>query len=100
MAEFSKYDSFIADLNTIEAQVSVLSSMNKDLSERNRDLEGLVKELRNENAILLQKISKLDKEKIDPNNQELFSNLSTKEREELKTRLQSFLNKIEFHLSS
>lgn len=101
MAEFNKFDSFIADLNSIETQISVLSSMYKDVSERNRELEDLVKELRNENDNLLQKISKLEKEKnLDPANVEIFSTLSTKEREELKARLQSFLNKIEFHLSS
>lgn len=101
MAEFNKYDSFIADLNSIETQISVLSSMCKDLSERNRELEESVKQLRNENAILLQKISRLEKDKNpDPVNEEIFSTLSSKEKEELKARLQSFLNKIEYHLSS
>ena len=102
MAEFTKYDSFIVDLNTIETQVSVLVSNYRELSERNRELDGAVKELRSENTLLLQKISKLEKDlrNFESGNPELFNSLDASERNELKAKLQSFLDKIEYHLSS
>jgi len=102
LAEFTKYDSFIVDLNTIETQVSVLVSNYRELSERNRELDGAVKELRSENTLLLQKISKLEKDlrNFESGNPELFNSLDTNERNELKAKLQSFLDKIEYHLSS
>lgn len=102
MAEYTKYESLIVDLNAIETQVSVLNSKYKDIADRNRELEKMVQDLRSENTILLQKISKLEKDLkgMEAGSQELFNSFAPGEREEIRAKLQGFLEKIEYHLSS
>lgn len=102
MAEFTKFESLIVDLNAIEAQISVLIHQNNEYASRNRELEVMVKDLKGENTIILQKITKLEKDlkSLETGSHELFGSLQPGEKEELKAKLQGFLEKIEYHLSS
>jgi peptidoglycan hydrolase CwlO-like protein len=103
LAEYSKYDILTKELTLIEVQVSVLNNKYKDAVARNQELEEIIEELQKENALLNKKIAKLESEpgvlQIE-GNQTLFSSLNTKEREDLKIKLKSFISKIDNHISS
>ena len=103
MAEYSKYDILIKDLNLIETQVAILNNKYKDELQRNQDLENAVKELKLENAYLVEKLSKLDSELQNlhsGSDQDLFHSLNMKEKEDLKLKLRNLLSKIDYHISS
>jgi chromosome segregation ATPase len=103
LAEYSKYELLIRDLNLIESQVSVLNNKYKDELQRNQDLENAVKELKLENAHLVEKLSKLDSELQNlqsGSDQDLFHSLNMKEKEDLKLKLRNLLSKIDYHISS
>jgi hypothetical protein len=103
LADYSKYDILIKDLNIVETQVSILNNKYKDELQKNQDLENAVIELKAENAFLIEKLSKLDSElqNLQPGgNQDLFHSLNVKEKEELKLKLRNLLSKIDYHISS
>jgi hypothetical protein len=103
LAEYSKYEILIKDLNLIESQVSVLNNKYKDELQRNQDLENSVNEMKLENAYLVEKLSKLDSELQNlqtGNDQDLFHSLNMKEKEDLKLKLRNLLSKIDYHISS
>jgi len=103
LAEYSKYEVLLKDLNLIETQVSILNNKYKDELQRNQDLENAVKELKLENALLVEKLSKLDSElqKLQSgDDQDLFHSLNMKEKEDLKLKLRKLLSKIDYHISS
>ena len=62
MAEYSKYDILIKDLNIVETQVSILNNKYNDELQKNQDLDKVVKEVKAENAFLVEKLSKLESE--------------------------------------
>lgn len=103
MSELSKYESLLNELSSLETQASVLRNKYKDEFKRNSELEKELVLLKKENAELNLRIAKLEdpfeKDNRDSENN-LFNSLNLKERETLKLKLQSLLNKIEFHLSS
>jgi len=74
-----------------------------DVIERNRELEKELKEAKEENSSLTQKILKLQSEieniKKDSEGN-LFNSINAKERENLKLKLQNLISKIDYHLSS
>jgi hypothetical protein len=103
LAEYSKYDILIKDLNQIESQVSVLNNKYKDQLQKNQDLENAVKELQLENSHLIEKIAKLDSQienLTTGGNLDLFHSLNSNEKEELKLKLRNLLSKIDYHISS
>ena len=103
MAEYSKYDILIKDLNLVETQVAILNNKYKDELQKNQDLEKTIKEMKAENAFLVEKLSKLESELQNlqsGNNLDLFHSLSMKEKEELKLKLRNLLSKIDYHISS
>ncbi len=103
MAEISKNDILISDLSTIETQLSILINKNRDLNTKNIDLEETLNSLKKENSILLQKLSSLENDikNIDENTEtNLFNSLNLKERENLKVKLQNLITRIDYHLSS
>ena len=103
MAEYSKFDILLKDLNIVESQVTVLNNRYKDELQKNQDLEKIVKEVKAENAFLVEKLSKLESELQDlqsGNNPDLFHSLSLKEKEELKLKLRNLLSKLDYHISS
>jgi len=103
LAEYSKFDILLKDLNIVESQVTVLNNRYKDELQKNQDLEKIVKEVKAENAFLVEKLSKLESELQDlqsGNNPDLFHSLSLKEKEELKLKLRNLLSKLDYHISS
>ena len=103
MAEYSKYDILIKDLNLVETQVSILNNKYKDELRKNQDLENVVKEMKQENTFLVEKLSKLDSEIQNlhsGSDQDLFHSLNMKEKEDLKLKLRNLLSKIDYHISS
>jgi transcription initiation factor IIF auxiliary subunit len=103
LADYSKYDILLKDLNTVETQVAILNNKYKDELQKNQDLENTVKELKLENAFLVEKLSKLDSELQNlqsGTDQDLFNSLNMKEKEDLKLKLRNLLSKIDFHISS
>ena len=103
MADYSKFDILLKDLNTVETQVAILNNKYKDGLQKNQDLENAVRELKLENAFLVEKLSKLDSELQNlqsGTDQDLFNSLNMKEKEDLKLKLRNLLSKIDFHISS
>jgi hypothetical protein len=103
LADYSKYDILIKDLNIVETQVSVLYNKYKDELQKNQDLENALIGLKAENAFLVDKLSKLESELQNlqsGNNLDLFHSLNMKEKEELKLKLRNLLSKIDYHISS
>jgi len=103
LADYSKYDILLRDLNTVETQIAILNNKYKDELQKNQDLENTVKELKLENAFLVEKLSKLDSELQNlqsGTDQDLFNSLNMKEKEDLKLKLRNLLSKIDFHISS
>ncbi|MDR3609308.1 MAG: hypothetical protein P4L27_01945 [Ignavibacteriaceae bacterium] len=103
MAEYSKYDIIVKDLNLIETQVSLLNDKYKDELQKNKELENTVNKLQKENAFLVDKLAKLESEIENlqsGHNQDLFHSLNMKEKEELKLKLRNLLSKIDYHISS
>ncbi|MDR3666234.1 MAG: hypothetical protein P4L35_05275 [Ignavibacteriaceae bacterium] len=103
MAEYSKYDILIKDLNLVETQVSILNNKYKDELQKNQDLENSLNTIKKENAFLVDKLSKLESElqKFQSGNSlDLFQSLNMKEKEELKLKLKNLLSKIDYHISS
>jgi hypothetical protein len=103
VAEFSKFDILIKDLNLVETQVSILNNKYKDELRKNQDLEKTLIAVKSENTFLIEKLSKLESELQNlqsGNNLDLFNSLNMKEKEELKLKLRNLLSKIDYHISS
>jgi hypothetical protein len=103
LADYSKYDILIKDLDIVETQVSVLNNKYKDELQKNQDLENTIIKLKEENAFIVGKLSKLEsalQNLQSGNNLDLFHSLNMKEKEELKLKLRNLLSKIDFHISS
>ena len=103
MADYSKYDILLKDLDLVETQVSILNNKYKDELRKNQDLESAVIELKHQNAFLVEKLSKFESELQSlqsGGNQDLFHSLNMKEKEELKLKLRNLLSKIDYHISS
>lgn len=103
MNELSKYESIINDLNLIETQAEVLKNKSRDVELRNVQIERIIEQLKTENASLNQKIAKLEGEidrLIGKTELNIFNSLTSKEKETLKSKIDSLINKIEYHLSS
>jgi hypothetical protein len=103
VAEYSKYDILIKDLNLVETQVSILNNKYKDELQKNQDLEKTINAIKLENTVLVEKLSKLESELQNlqsGDNLDLFNSLNLKEKEELKLKLRNLLSKIDYHISS
>lgn len=104
MSDSQKYDILINELTSIEIQAEVISSKCIDLQLRNNELSELNKNIKFENENLILKINALEKEiaklRVVPESDGLFSNLSAKEKDELKTKLNEMISKLNNHISS
>lgn len=103
MNELSKYDSIISDLSLIETQIEVLASKAKDGENRNIQLEKIIEQLKSENAVLAQKVSKLEEDierLISKTELDIFNSLTSKEKEAIKSKVENLISKIDYHLSS
>ena len=103
MADYSKYDILLKDLDLVETQVGILNDKYKDELRKNQDLEKTLIAIKTENTFLVEKLSKLESELQNlqsGNNLDLFNSLNMKEKEELKLKLRNLLSKIDYHISS
>ena len=103
MVDLAKYDSMIHDLSAIEAEIATLGNKLRDTEERKTELEIQVAKLRQDNSFLQKKIIELEQEILLSKQDEegnIFNTLNTKEKENLKLKLQDIISKIDFHLSS
>ena len=103
MVDLAKYDSLIQDLSAIEAEIATLGNKLKDTEERKTELEIQVAKLRQDNSFIQKKIIELEQEILLTKQDEegnIFNTLNSKEKENLKLKLQDIISKIDFHLSS
>ena len=103
MVDLAKYDILIQDLTAIEAEIATLGNKLKDTEERKTELEIQIAKLRQENSFLQKKIIELEQEILLSKQDEegnVFNTLNSKEKENLKLKLQDIISKIDFHLSS
>ena len=103
MVDLAKYDSIIHDLSGIEAEIATLGNKLRDTEERKTELEIQVAKLRQDYSFLQKKIIELEQEILLSKQDEegnIFNTLNTKEKENLKLKLQDIISKIDFHLSS
>lgn len=106
MAEPTKYDMLLNDLNSVEAQAAFLANKCKDLMRWNIEQEEFVNKAKREITMLSQKIvnleSELEKIRTEQSEQEgkLSNLLNTKETETLKIKLQNLISRIDYHLSA
>jgi len=103
LVDLAKYDSIIHDLSAIEAEIATLGNKLKDTEERKTELEIQVAKLRQDNSFLQKKIIELEQEILLSKQDEegnIFNTFNTKEKENLKLKLQDIISKIDFHLSS
>ncbi|HCY77307.1 MAG TPA: hypothetical protein DHV28_15430 [Ignavibacteriales bacterium] len=103
MVDLAKYDSIIHDLSAIEAEIATLGHQLKDTEERKTELEIQIAKLRQDNSFLQKKIIELEQEILLTKQDEegnIFNTLNSKEKENLKLKLQDIISKIDFHLSS
>lgn len=103
MVDLAKYDSLIQDLSAIEAEIATLGNKLRDTEERKTELEIQVAKLRQDNSFIQKKIIELEQEILLTKQDEegnIFNTLNSKEKENLKSKLQDIISKIDFHLSS
>ena len=103
MVDLAKYDSLIQDLSSIEAEIATLGNKLKDTEERKTELEIQTAKLRQDNSFLQKKIIELEQEILLTKQGEegnIFNTLNSKEKENLKLKLQDIISKIDYHLSS
>jgi predicted nuclease with TOPRIM domain len=103
LVDLAKYDLLIQDLTAIEAEIATLGNKLKDTEERKTELEIQNAKLRQDNSFLQKKIVELEQEiSLSKEDEEgnIFNTLNTKEKENLKLKLQDIISKIDFHLSS
>ena len=103
MVDLAKYDLLIQDLSAIEAEIATLGNKLRDTEERKTELEIQVAKLRQDNSFIQKKIVELEQEILLSKQDEegnIFNTLNSKEKENLKLKLQDIISKIDFHLSS
>jgi len=103
LVDLTKYDSLIQDLTAIEAEIATLGNKLKDTEVRKTELEIQVAKLRQDNSFLQKKIIELEQEILLSKQDEegnVFNTLNSKEKENLKLKLQDIISKIDYHLSS
>jgi chromosome segregation ATPase len=103
LVDLAKYDSLIQDLSAIEAEIATLGNKLRDMEERKTELEIQVAKLRQDNSFIQKKVIELEQQILLTKQDEegnIFNTLNSKEKENLKSKLQDIISKIDFHLSS
>lgn len=104
MAEGSKYDLFIDELNALEKQIYYFIQKGSEILEANQALNNRITLLEKENDLLKKKISEIESKvaKNIFNEDNLFGTESLKleEREALKSKINELVAKIDYHLRS
>ena len=105
MADSSKYDAFLEEINSLEKQVYFLVQKGNELIAKNSTLEKKTKQLEKENEVLRLKIDEIEK-KLSGNvtnfDSELFGTFNgpLDDKESLKKKINELIVKIDRQLSS
>ena len=104
MAETSKYDLFIDELNTLEKQIYYFIPKGSELFDANEALNNRITLLERENDLLKKKVNEIELKvsKTLFKEENIFSNgsLNSEEKETLKIKLGELIAKIDYHLRS
>jgi predicted nucleic acid-binding Zn-ribbon protein len=103
LSENSKQEALLNELSAVYSQVVILVNKYKDVSSHNAGLEKQLMELRESKNVLNEKIIKLEGELNKFQNDadlRFLNSLNEKERENLKTKIESLISRINFHLSA
>ena len=103
MSDLSKYEIFLQELSSVEVQVSAQKELFEELQNRNKELEKKLSNLNKENEYLKLQIENgadIADRKVEGKGENILSNLSVKEREDLKLKITDVIAKINDHLTS
>lgn len=104
MAETTKYDLFIDELNTLEKQIYYFIQKGSELIEANGALNSRITQLEKENDSLKKRISeiemKLSKSVLNPNGVFGADSINEEDREALKSKINDLIARIDYHLRS
>lgn len=104
MAEGSKYDLFIDELNALEKQIYFFIQKGAELLEANQALSNRLTLLEKENDNLKKKISeiesKVSKSLFNEDNLYGTESLKLEDREALKSKISELIARIDYHLRS
>ncbi len=104
MAESSKYDLFLDELNALEKQVYYFIQKGSELVDANEALSKKIAKLENENTSLKKKLNEIEAKlsKTFFNESNLFGDepIKLEEREALKNKLNELIARLDYHLRS
>lgn len=104
MAEGSKYDLFIDELNALEKQIYFFIQKGAELLEANQALSNRLTLLEKENDVLKKKISEIElrvsKSLVNEDNLLVSESLKLEDREALKSKISELIARIDYHLRS
>ena len=105
MAESTKYDLFLDEINTLEKQIYYYLQKGSELIEANQALNSRINQLEKENEALKKRINeveaKLSKSLLLNDESSVGSDsLNLEEREALKNKISELIAKIDYHLRS
>lgn len=105
MAESSKYEAFLDEINSLEKQIYFLVQKGNELIAKNSSLEKKTKQLEKENEVLRLKIEEIEKKftgNVTNFDSELFEtfNKPIDDKENLKKKINELIVKIDRQLSS
>jgi len=105
LADSSKYDVFLDELNSLEKQVYFLVQKGNELLAKNAALDKKTKQLEKENEVLRLKIEEIEKKlsgTVSNFDTELFGTLGSPidDKENLKKKINDLIIKIDRQLSS
>ena len=104
MAESSKYDIFLDELNALEKQIYYFIQKGSELLDANQALSNRITLLERENENLKKKITEIESKvsKSLFNDENFFGNgnLNVEEKEALKNKINDLIARIDYHLRS
>ena len=105
MAETTKYDLFLDELNTLEKQIYYFIQKGSEVIEANEALNNRINQLEKENEALKKRINEIEaklSKSLLLNDENLFGNesLNLEEREALKSKINDLIARIDYHLRS
>ena len=105
MAETTKYDLFLDEINSLEKQIYYFIQKGAELIEANKALNNRINQLEKENDALKKRISEVEaklNKAILLNDENAFKNetLNPEEKEALKNKISELIARIDYHLRS
>ncbi len=105
MAESTKYDLFLEELNTLEKQIYYFMQKSSEVLEANQALNNRIILLERENDALKKRINEIEgklSKSLLLNEENLFGadSLNLEEREALKSKISELIARIDYHLRS